>query len=76
MRRWTTLAGLGLAILAAPPLMAQEMEGAEDQEAPETKPLNIGDKAPKLEIEHWLKGDEVVEFEEGKVYMVEFWATW
>jgi len=43
--------------------------------------LTIGSKAPALDIEHWVSdrnGDfkEVTEFEEGKVYIIEFWATW
>jgi thiol-disulfide isomerase/thioredoxin len=43
--------------------------------------LTIGDKAPKLDIEHWVSdrdGDmpHVTEFEKDKVYVVEFWATW
>lgn len=38
--------------------------------------LDIGDEAPKIDISFWLKGDKVVEFEEGKVYVIEFWATW
>jgi thiol-disulfide isomerase/thioredoxin len=44
------------------------------------KTLAIGDKAPKIDIEHWvLKGKDVKPFktfEDGKVYVVEFWATW
>ncbi|SMP76568.1 AhpC/TSA family protein [Neorhodopirellula lusitana] len=43
--------------------------------------LGIGDKAPTLDIEHYVqKGKEgfgeVTDFEEGKIYVVEFWATW
>jgi thiol-disulfide isomerase/thioredoxin len=38
--------------------------------------LNIGDPAPALSIEHWVKGEPVKSFEKGKVYVVEFWATW
>jgi thiol-disulfide isomerase/thioredoxin len=39
--------------------------------------LTIGSSAPPLEIEHWLSGKEpITEFEAGKVYVVEFWATW
>ena len=43
--------------------------------------LTIGSKAPKLDIEHWVsnghdKFKPVKEFETGKVYVVEFWATW
>ncbi len=38
--------------------------------------LFIGSKAPKLQIAKFIKGDSVDQFEEGKVYVVEFWATW
>jgi thiol-disulfide isomerase/thioredoxin len=54
--------------------------------APEAKPvatakvakaaLNVGDKAPALSIEKFVRGDSVTGFEKGKVYVVEFWATW
>lgn len=38
--------------------------------------LNVGDKAPALEVQKFLKGDPITGFEKGKVYVVEFWATW
>ncbi|MHC4306772.1 MAG: redoxin domain-containing protein [Planctomycetota bacterium] len=38
--------------------------------------LTIGDEAPAVDIAHWLKGTEVEEFETGKIYVLEFWATW
>jgi len=38
--------------------------------------LNIGDPAPPLRVREWLKGTPVKKFEKGKVYVVEFWATW
>ena len=38
--------------------------------------LNIGDAAPALKPERWLKGTPVSEFRRGEVYVVEFWATW
>lgn len=42
----------------------------------ETKRLTVGDPAPPLTIEKWVRGDSVGHFEPGKVYVVEFWATW
>lgn len=42
----------------------------------EIRPLFVGDKAPRLTVEHWVKGEPVTAFEKGKVYVVEFWATW
>ena len=38
--------------------------------------LGVGDPAPKLQIGAWVLGDKVGSFEDGKVYVVEFWATW
>ncbi len=40
------------------------------------EPLAVGDPAPPLEVAAWLKGDEVRSFAAGKVYVLEFWATW
>lgn len=42
------------------------------------KKLEAGSNAPALNNRglEWIKGDEVKEFEEGRVYVVEFWATW
>jgi thiol-disulfide isomerase/thioredoxin len=38
--------------------------------------LNIGSPAPAIKVEKWVKGTPVTAFETGKVYVVEFWATW
>jgi thiol-disulfide isomerase/thioredoxin len=38
--------------------------------------LKIGDPAPKLQVAKWVQGEPVKGFETGKVYIVEFWATW
>ena len=29
-----------------------------------------------MAVSSWVKGDKVEEFEPGKTYVVEFWATW
>ena len=36
----------------------------------------LGDKATKLQIAKWVKGDQVDVTKGDKVYVVEFWATW
>src|SRR5262249_23769534 len=38
--------------------------------------LKLGDPAPALKASKWLQGEEVRQFELGRVYLVEFWATW
>lgn len=38
--------------------------------------LTVGMPAPKLKVESWLKGTPVTQLDTGKIYVVEFWATW
>ncbi len=38
--------------------------------------LTIGDEAPPIDVFHWLKGEALTDFEPGRVYVLEFWATW
>ena len=38
--------------------------------------LKVGDQAPVVKVDAWVKGAEIKAFEAGKVYVVEFWATW
>ena len=38
--------------------------------------LEIGDAAPPLKPKAWLKGDPVLGYQRGRVYVVDFWATW
>ena len=38
--------------------------------------LGVGDPAPALSVAKWVKGGPFERFEAGKVYVVEFWATW
>ncbi len=38
--------------------------------------LKVGNEPPVLKATKWVKGTEIKSFEKGKVYVVEFWATW
>lgn len=38
--------------------------------------LKMGDPAPALNFGTWFKGKPITSFEKGKVYVLEFWATW
>lgn len=38
--------------------------------------LKVGDAAPRLEVSEFVKGDRIARLEKGKVYVIEFWATW
>lgn len=38
--------------------------------------LKIGNPAPQFKVQAWLRGQPITQFEKGKVYVVDFWATW
>lgn len=38
--------------------------------------LKIGDPAPPIKVETWVRGNPIKSFEKGKVYVLDFWATW
>lgn len=40
------------------------------------KALTLGDSAPAIAVKKYVKGTPVTKFEKGKLYVVEFWATW
>ncbi len=64
--------GLSLvALVAASPLLVARQ--TEDTKSPA---LAVGMPAPPLAVEKWVKGEPIAKFEKGKVYLVEFWATW
>lgn len=60
---------LSCAMYSARPAAAQK-----EKETPKT--LKVGDPAPPLAVDTWVKGEPVEQFEKGKVYVIEFWATW
>ncbi|MES2464922.1 MAG: TlpA disulfide reductase family protein [Armatimonadota bacterium] len=60
---WTT-AGVAALVMAAP---SREAFAAE---------LNIGDPAPAITVAKFVKGTPVTKLGNGKVSVVEFWATW
>ncbi len=45
---------------------------------PATRPvtLHVGDAAPPVRVAEWLKGTPSTSLTDGRVHVVEFWATW
>jgi thiol-disulfide isomerase/thioredoxin len=71
-----SLAGAAIAQdkkIPATPITPQQQKPAPPKPEPT---LKVGDPAPKIQATKWLQGDPVTEFATGKVYVVEFWATW
>ena len=63
------------------PAQPKKPEPAKPPLPPAPKPvaeitLKVGDKAPPLKPETWVKPFEIAAYETGKVYVIEFWATW
>jgi len=73
MRR--LFAAVGVVWLSALTASADDPKPPRDGKAPAPS-LKVGDPAPALKVTRWLRGDAVTKFEPGKVYVVEFWATW
>ncbi|MGH7242834.1 MAG: redoxin domain-containing protein [Phycisphaerales bacterium] len=49
---------------------------ANNAEAAQAPALTVGSQAPRISVDRWLKGAPVNNYERGRVYVVEFWATW
>jgi thiol-disulfide isomerase/thioredoxin len=62
------------AIISQAPAATQAAPAA--PAAPTTLGLSIGSKAPIPEISDFVRGEKPTFFEPGKVYVIEFWATW
>ncbi|MDW9782414.1 redoxin family protein [Sinorhizobium meliloti] len=39
-------------------------------------PLQTNSLAPALKVQGWVRGQTLANFQPGKVYVIEFWATW
>lgn len=65
MLRTLILLSLSLLATLAPRALAQDADT-----------LVVGSAAPPLVIEQWPRGVPVTRFERGRVYVIEFWATW
>ncbi len=91
MKRFITASTLAFSVLIGPAALTTTAGShtPEPTDAPHSTPtledlvgkieipeLFIGSKAPALAINKFLNGDPVEDFEDGQVYLVEFWATW
>jgi len=73
------LSALALMLAAGLPAMAQDdaKPAAAPAAAAKAEPaLKAGMPAPEFKVEKFVKGEQFSSFEKGRVYVVEFWATW
>ncbi len=79
MIRATLLALLSVLSVAnsAAFVVAQDQQGTNPSKSENlAASLKVGDLAPELKVARWLQGEAVTRFEPGKVYVIDFWATW
>ena len=65
-----------VALVLATLMAAASADDKSEEKKPKGPSLKVGDPAPALTVSKWLQGAEVPRFVPGKVYVVEFWATW
>jgi len=68
-------AGVAFAPVATSTAWAGEKAGVKPGATQPTK-LGVGSSAPEFSPDKWVKGAPVKSFEAGRIYVVEFWATW
>ncbi|MCH7859387.1 MAG: TlpA family protein disulfide reductase [Candidatus Marinimicrobia bacterium] len=59
---------ISLCVLCVPVFAGAESERPFD--------LMVGDMAPELSVGEWIKGEPITGYEQGKIYVIDFWATW
>jgi len=60
----------------APMPLVEATPASSSTETETPSSLAIGDNAPSLSIDHWVKGAAIDGFNDDQVYVIEFWATW
>lgn len=72
------VSAIGVMVAVSGVLPVEQMLTGVSVAAPkkQAKVLAVGDDAPKLQVSTWIKGQPVNGIDKGKVYVVEFWATW
>jgi thiol-disulfide isomerase/thioredoxin len=60
----------------APQVTAQPATTSQAAPAEPFRTITVGDPAPSLRGLTWVQGEPLDTFEPGKVYIVDFWATW
>ncbi len=76
MKSIARLAAIAIVAGLAVTVHAEPAPAAAKPAAIEPGSLTVGNPAPALSIAKWVKNSPVNSFEKGKVYVVEFWATW
>lgn len=76
MSRFSTILAVAITAVSTGALTAYTTPVfAQAENVAKAVPLTIGSPAPKLPVAEWVKG-KPVSLADGKVHVIEFWATW
>jgi thiol-disulfide isomerase/thioredoxin len=78
-RRFVLVAGalcIGAAAIGGGCTPAPQAVQLSPEELASAPTLTIGDPAPPLRASSWVRGEPVGAFAPGRVYLIDFWATW
>lgn len=70
------IAAAGLVVACCAALMTNSAVATNAEGNEQAPALAVGSMAPRISVDRWLKGAPVYKYERGRVYVVEFWATW
>lgn len=74
--KFDSMIRLPLALAAVVGLSLAGAASAHDAPGEHEHDLKVGDPAPELYVSQWFNAEPIEDFEEGKVYVIENWATW
>jgi len=76
MKLFQSTGALALAFITAAPVALAVPFVQTPVATPVPSKLKIGDAAPALSIETFVKGTPITALEKGKTYVIQFWAPW
>lgn len=76
MKLSTSAGALALALFAAAPVAVALPVVQTPAQTPAPTKLKVGDPAPALSLDTFVKGTPITALEKGKTYVIQFWASW
>jgi len=75
IRQLFTISSITVLAVCAAPGLARQGSAPTEPAAPQVPPLTVGDRAPAINVEHWVNGDAVQRLQPGCLYVIDFFTT-
>ena len=76
MKLFTSAGAIALAFLTTAPVAVALSARPTPAQTPAPTKLKVGDAAPAISLETFVKGTPITALEKGKTYVIQFWAPW